>query len=287
MDKIKEKWASCFIKDTFLADMTSTQRGKSMNNLMKSYIDASYSLLDFLKAFKSALEQRENDLHLTKYNPLEYQASEILTNYALKLTQEQLLQSTSYLCIELLDSRIETMQTYQIYRFNHETKPGRKVVHNATQLNLNNLPESLFHNQRRKDPSNLVLMQNFHLFCNNIQSPNDKIIERVEDYEYLLSKVFHEIKGLVKKNPQTATNNSKKREKKITKLIDMEIVEIDNGLSKKKDNELSCLFYNQSLPNPLPKKLLDYLKILQNKDKILETDRAEFCFMHYTKTAIV
>ncbi|CAB4392780.1 unnamed protein product [Rhizophagus irregularis] len=268
IDKIKEKWAPCFIRDTFLVDMTSTQRGESMNNLMKGYMDASHSLLDFLKAFESALEQRENDLQLAKYkqihenvtfktlSPLEYQASEILTNYALKLTQEQLLQSTSYLCIELLDSRTETMQTYQIYRFNHETKPGRKVVHNgetnhfgcsckyttfsgiicrhifrvATQLNLNNLPESLFHNQWRKDPSNLVLTQNFHLFCNNIQSPNDKIIERVENYEYLLSKVFHEIKGLNKsannqktyksttknliRNPQTATNNSKKREKK-------------------------------------------------------------------------
>lgn len=93
-------------------------------------------------------------------------------------------------------------------------------------------------------------MQNFHLFCNNhIQSSNNKIIERVEDYKYLLSKVFHEIKELVKKysemvqkfyttnntllqnkiksannqktcksttknlkrNPQTATNNSKKK----------------------------------------------------------------------------
>ncbi|RGB21412.1 hypothetical protein C1646_778097 [Rhizophagus diaphanus] len=149
-----------------------------------------------LKAFESALEQRENDLQLAKYkqihenvtfktlSPLEYQASEILTNYALKLTQEQLLQSMSYLCIELLDSRTEMMQTYQIY---------------PTQLNLNNLPESLFHNQWRKDPSNLVLTQNFHLFCNNIQSSNDKIIERVEDYEYLLSKVFHEIKRLNKK----------------------------------------------------------------------------------------
>jgi hypothetical protein len=119
MDKIKEKWAPCFIRDTFLADMTSTQCGESMNNLMKGYMSATHSLLDFLKAFESALEQRENDLQLAKYkqihenvtfktstlSPFEYQASEILTNYALKLTQEQLLQSTSYLCIELLDLR--------------------------------------------------------------------------------------------------------------------------------------------------------------------------------------
>ncbi|CAI2190913.1 17720_t:CDS:2, partial [Funneliformis geosporum] len=212
-----------------------------MNNLMKGYIDASHSLLDFLKAFESALDL------------LEYQASEILTNYALKLTQEQLLQSTSYLCVKLLDSKTETMQTYQIYHFNHEAKPGRKKLSADIffvlqhKLNLNNLPESLFYNQWRKDPSNLVLMQNFHLFCNNIQSPNDKIIECVEDYEYLLSKVFYEIKGL---KSQTATNNSKKEG------ISEFTTNISDGI---------CLFCNQSLPNPLPKKLLDYLKILQNK----------------------
>ena len=44
-------------------------------------------------------------MKMSLLSPLEYQASEILTNYALKLTQEQLLQSTSYLCVELLDLR--------------------------------------------------------------------------------------------------------------------------------------------------------------------------------------
>ena len=83
------------------------------------------------------------------------------------------------------------MQTYQVYHFNHETESGRKVLHNsetnhfvcsckyttfsgiicrhilrvATQLNLNSLPESLFHNQWKKDQSNLTLTQNFYLFC--------------------------------------------------------------------------------------------------------------------------
>src|ERR1700722_14510160 len=83
----------------------------------------------------------------------------------------------------------------------------------AIQLNLNNLSESLFHDQWKKDPSNLVLTQSFNLFCNNIQLPNNKIIKHVEDYEYLLSKVFCEIKGLVKKYPEMAqefyiTNNT-------------------------------------------------------------------------------
>ena len=67
MDKVKEKWAPCFNRDIFLADMTSTQHGESMNSHMKNYMNATNSLLDFLKAFESALEQRDIDLQLFKY----------------------------------------------------------------------------------------------------------------------------------------------------------------------------------------------------------------------------
>ena len=56
MDKVKEKWAPCFNRDIFLADKTSTQCEESMNNLMKSYMQTTHSLLDFLKAFESALD---------------------------------------------------------------------------------------------------------------------------------------------------------------------------------------------------------------------------------------
>ncbi|CAG8652752.1 36988_t:CDS:1, partial [Racocetra persica] len=44
MEKTKEKWAACFNNDTFIADMTTTQRGESMNNMMKGYLDANTSL---------------------------------------------------------------------------------------------------------------------------------------------------------------------------------------------------------------------------------------------------
>ena len=86
-----------------------------MNNLMKNYMNATNSLLDFLKAFESTLELCDIDLQLFKYqqnqfnvilktmSPFEYQAAEILTNYALKLIQEQLLQAFNYSYIELFD----------------------------------------------------------------------------------------------------------------------------------------------------------------------------------------
>ena len=183
MDKVKEKWAPCYNRDTFLADMTSTQCGESMNNLMKCYMNSTNSLLDFLKAFEFAMEQCDVDLQLIKYrqdqfnvilktmSPLEYQAAELLTNYALKLIQEQLLQASSYSCAELFDLRTETFQIFHVHRFNHKYESGRKVQYDqqqqsflcsckhtifsgiicrhifrvAFQLNLDKLPDSLFY----------------------------------------------------------------------------------------------------------------------------------------------
>ena len=91
-----------------MADMTTTQRGESMNSLMKGYIDSTTSLVNFLKAFESALEQRKDDAEFLKFrennkpgsllttSPYENQASELLTKYALTKTQQQLLQCMSY-----------------------------------------------------------------------------------------------------------------------------------------------------------------------------------------------
>ena len=99
-----------------------------MNSFMKNYMNATNSLLDFLKAFESALEQHDIDLQLFKYrqnqfnvilktmSPFEYQAAEILTSYALKLTQEQLLQAFNYSCIELFDLRYFNYNVFLFYK---------------------------------------------------------------------------------------------------------------------------------------------------------------------------
>src|SRR5436853_2860328 len=99
MERTKEKWAGCYNKGVFMADMTTTGRGESMNNLMKGYMDATTSLTTFLKAFESALDQRKEDIEFRKFkedyrnvklvtkSPYEKQAMDLLTNYALNKTQ--------------------------------------------------------------------------------------------------------------------------------------------------------------------------------------------------------
>jgi hypothetical protein len=108
MDKNLTRWAPCYNRHLFMADMSTTQRGESMNSLMKGYMDATTSLTNFLKAFESALEQRKEDIEFAKFcednktvslitaSPYENQASELLTKYAFIKTQKQLSQSMSY-----------------------------------------------------------------------------------------------------------------------------------------------------------------------------------------------
>jgi hypothetical protein len=113
MEKTKEKWAGCYNHDTFMADMTTTQRGESMNNMMKGYLDASTSLMKFISAFQSALDAQNEKTEFRVYqqdnfnilyktpSPFERQAASILTTYSLKKTQEQLMQSFTYKCEEI------------------------------------------------------------------------------------------------------------------------------------------------------------------------------------------
>ncbi len=113
MEKNKEKWAACYNQDVFMADMISTQRGESMNNLMKGYLDANTSLSEFISAFASALETRKESSEFLEYkqnnfnilyktaSPFEQQAASLLTNYSFKKTQEQIIQSYSYKCEEI------------------------------------------------------------------------------------------------------------------------------------------------------------------------------------------
>ena len=113
LEKVKEKWAACFNQDVFMADMITTQRGESMNNLMKGYLDASTSLTEFIYAFESVLDTRKENFEFSEYkqknynviyktnSPFEKQAASLLTRYSLKKTQEQIIESFSYICEEI------------------------------------------------------------------------------------------------------------------------------------------------------------------------------------------
>ncbi|CAG8760984.1 35191_t:CDS:2, partial [Gigaspora margarita] len=175
-DNFIKKWeqlkAPCYNRQMFMADMTTTQRGESMNNLMKGYLDAMTSLTVFLKAFESALEQRKETTEFTKYqekneiiklvtsSPYEKQASELLTKYAIKKTQQQLLEFMIYKC---------------------------EII-----------------NKWRKDPDERTLIRTYKTFYNTsiIPSQQINIEEDNDDYEYLLKRTWRKVQDIINTKPE-------------------------------------------------------------------------------------
>ncbi|XP_073120758.1 protein FAR1-RELATED SEQUENCE 5-like [Henckelia pumila] len=58
MFKIKEKWALVYGRQTFCADMTTTQRSESMNGALKKYVNYKNDLLQFFQHFRRLVDDR-------------------------------------------------------------------------------------------------------------------------------------------------------------------------------------------------------------------------------------
>ncbi|XP_059441992.1 protein FAR1-RELATED SEQUENCE 5-like [Corylus avellana] len=57
---VKEKWAMVYGRHMFTADMKSTQRSESMNNVLKKYLKAKYNLLRFLEHYSKLLADKRH-----------------------------------------------------------------------------------------------------------------------------------------------------------------------------------------------------------------------------------
>lgn len=70
----KEKWALVYGRQTFCADMISTQRSESINAMLKRYLHVRLDLLDFFKHYERALDDKryaevDSDFHASQTSP--------------------------------------------------------------------------------------------------------------------------------------------------------------------------------------------------------------------------
>ncbi|KAM0858689.1 hypothetical protein ACQ4PT_047681 [Festuca glaucescens] len=70
----KEKWALVYGRQTFCADMISTQRSESLNAMLKRYLHVRLDLLDFFKHYERAVDDRryaevESDFYASQTSP--------------------------------------------------------------------------------------------------------------------------------------------------------------------------------------------------------------------------
>ncbi|CAG8464216.1 12500_t:CDS:2 [Cetraspora pellucida] len=115
LSRWRECWAPVYLKNYFFADMSSTQRGKSMNSLLKGFIDCKTRLTEFLATFEHALNLCEEAEHISAYkklvypipltfpNPIENQAASCLMWYAWKKFEAEWSAKDAYVCEEITD----------------------------------------------------------------------------------------------------------------------------------------------------------------------------------------
>jgi hypothetical protein len=88
----------------------------------------------------------------------------------------------------------------------------RHIFKVAAQLNLEELPQHLFLIRWRKDPSENILVKMYKSFYNsaealgtNRENENfNDIREDIEDYEYLLNRIWYKVQQIVKAKPETS-----------------------------------------------------------------------------------
>ncbi|XP_060959219.1 protein FAR1-RELATED SEQUENCE 5-like [Cannabis sativa] len=122
--KVKEKWALVYGRDTFCANMTTTQRSESMNNVLKKYVSYQHTMLRFLEHFERLIDDRryeelKADFRVSQRNlapslPIEIlnHAANVYTPAVLRMFEVEF--SKAYSCAMELITELGVMREYKL-----------------------------------------------------------------------------------------------------------------------------------------------------------------------------
>ncbi|KAG8366505.1 hypothetical protein BUALT_Bualt17G0087000 [Buddleja alternifolia] len=93
MFKIRKKWALVYGRQSFCADLTTTQRSESMNSVLKRYVSYKHNLLQFFHHFDRLIDDRryeelKADLRTSRSTPVASFLAEILKHAATVYTHK-------------------------------------------------------------------------------------------------------------------------------------------------------------------------------------------------------
>ncbi|XP_020262449.1 protein FAR1-RELATED SEQUENCE 5-like [Asparagus officinalis] len=132
----RDHWAPVYLKDTFTAGMTSTQRSEGINAFFDHFVNSNTELHDFVKQYDNAVRARraaelEQDFKSTNTiptliidHPIEKQARENYTKNMFTIFQKELKDSYSMLHERL--SKDGASVTYAVWNIDREA--GSKKV---------------------------------------------------------------------------------------------------------------------------------------------------------------
>ena len=128
---IREKWIPAYVRTTFCAGMSTTQRSESMNKYFKDYLNSSTPMSVFVTQYDKAVDARYDKVrekdYKTKHSkailktlyPMEDEAAKIYTRKIFQKFQEELIQSQKFISekIEVQDG----IHIYKVHLFQRET----------------------------------------------------------------------------------------------------------------------------------------------------------------------
>ncbi|KAK4783516.1 hypothetical protein SAY86_007890 [Trapa natans] len=126
----RSQWVPVYLRDTFFAEMSVTQRSDSMNSYFDGYINASTSLSQFFKLYEKALESRNEKEVKADYDtmntspslktpsPMERQASELYTRKLFTRFQEELVNTLTFMASKTEDD--DEIIAYQVAKYGED-----------------------------------------------------------------------------------------------------------------------------------------------------------------------
>lgn len=128
----RRQWVPVYLRDTFFAEISITQRSDSMNSYFDGYVNASTTLLLFVKQYEKALESRYEKEVKADYDtintapvlktpsPMEKQAAGLYTRKMFMKFQEELVETLTFLAMKVEDE--EAGSIYQVSKFGESHK---------------------------------------------------------------------------------------------------------------------------------------------------------------------
>lgn len=142
----RRQWVPVYLRDTFFAEMSITQRSDSMNSYFDGYVNASTNLGQFFKLYEKALESRNEKEVKADYDtmntspvlktpsPMEKQVSELYTRKLFSRFQEELVGTLTFMASKADDDG--EIITYQVAKFGEDHK-AHYVKFNVLEMRAN------------------------------------------------------------------------------------------------------------------------------------------------------
>ncbi|KAK9016121.1 hypothetical protein V6N11_007201 [Hibiscus sabdariffa] len=127
---IREKWVPAFLRNTFCAGMSTTQRSESLNKFFKDYVNANTSVSKFVLKFEEALDDRYNKEREKNFKtinskpilktlyPMEAEASCIYTRKLFRMFQDELIHAQKYVADRA--GVTDGVKVYKVHEFSRE-----------------------------------------------------------------------------------------------------------------------------------------------------------------------